>query len=138
MLDGFAADTAVSAYSDNVPLAVNQPLPHRKRIRAWLEPMSRKNTAWAIFLLGLDASLWVAALFLTVYLDSFFFKIVFGLIAGFITGRIFILGHDACHQSFTPHRGLNKFLGRLAFLPSLTPYSLWDVGHNVIHHGQTN
>ncbi len=138
MRDGFAADTPVLAYSDNVPLAFNQPLPHRKRIRAWLEPMSRKNTAWAIFLLGLDASLWVAALFLTVYLDSFFFKIVFGLIAGFITGRIFILGHDACHQSFTPHRGLNKFLGRLAFLPSLTPYSLWDVGHNVIHHGQTN
>jgi omega-6 fatty acid desaturase (delta-12 desaturase) len=23
-------------------------------------------------------------------------------------------------------------------LPSLTPYSLWDVGHNVVHHGQTN
>jgi acyl-lipid omega-6 desaturase (Delta-12 desaturase) len=23
-------------------------------------------------------------------------------------------------------------------LPSLTPYSLWEVGHNVVHHGQTN
>jgi omega-6 fatty acid desaturase (delta-12 desaturase) len=23
-------------------------------------------------------------------------------------------------------------------LPSLTPYSLWDVGHNVVHHGYTN
>jgi acyl-lipid omega-6 desaturase (Delta-12 desaturase) len=24
------------------------------------------------------------------------------------------------------------------FMPSLTPYSLWDVGHNVVHHGYTN
>jgi hypothetical protein len=22
--------------------------------------------------------------------------------------------------------------------PSLTPFSLWDVGHNVVHHGYTN
>src|ERR1700756_4963453 len=43
-----------------------------------------------------------------------------------------------CHQSSPPHRRLNGWLGRLAFLPSLTPYSLWDVGHNVVHHGYTN
>jgi omega-6 fatty acid desaturase (delta-12 desaturase) len=48
------------------------------------------------------------------------------------------LGHDACHQSLTPHRELNKWLGRIAFLPSITPYSLWDIGHNVVHHGYTN
>jgi omega-6 fatty acid desaturase (delta-12 desaturase) len=65
-------------------------------------------------------------------------KILLAVFSGFMIGRIFILGHDACHQSFTPHRGLNKVLGRLAFLPSLTPYSLWEVGHNVVHHGQTN
>jgi omega-6 fatty acid desaturase (delta-12 desaturase) len=29
-------------------------------------------------------------------------------------------------------------LGRIAFLPSLTPFSLWDIGHNVVHHGYTN
>ena len=27
---------------------------------------------------------------------------------------------------------------RLTFLPSLTPYSLWEIGHNVVHHGYTN
>ena len=32
----------------------------------------------------------------------------------------------------------NKIIGRLAFLPSLTPYSLWEVGHNVAHHGFNN
>ncbi len=65
-------------------------------------------------------------------------QLLMGLLAGFMIARLFILGHDACHQSFTPHRKLNRWLGRLLFLPSLTPYSLWDVGHNIVHHGYTN
>ena len=75
---------------------------------------------------------------ITVVLGPWWAKLLCGLVAGFWIGRIFIIGHDACHQSLTPHRGLNRVLGRIAFLPSLTPYSLWDVGHNVIHHGYTN
>lgn len=138
MRNGLTADTAVLAIQEIQPLAVDEPIPHRKLIRSWLEPMSRKNTAWAIFLLAFDLALWTGSVFLTVYVENFLLKILFGLIAGFVTGRLFILGHDACHHSFTPYRGLNKFLGRLAFLPSLTPFSLWDVGHNIVHHGQTN
>jgi omega-6 fatty acid desaturase (delta-12 desaturase) len=69
---------------------------------------------------------------------SWWAKLLCGLAAGFVIGRLFIIGHDACHQSLTPHRTLNKWLGRIAFLPSITPYSLWDVGHNVVHHGYTN
>ncbi len=65
-------------------------------------------------------------------------QLLMALLAGFMIARLFILGHDACHQSFTPHRRLNRWLGRLLFLPSLTPYSLWDVGHNIVHHGYTN
>ncbi len=42
------------------------------------------------------------------------------------------------HNSLTPHRRLNKWLGRIAFLPSLTAYSVWDVGHNMVQHGGTN
>jgi len=64
--------------------------------------------------------------------------LVCGLLAGIVIGRLFIIGHDACHQSYTPHRRLNKLLGRIAMLPSLTPYSLWQTGHNVVHHGYTN
>jgi omega-6 fatty acid desaturase (delta-12 desaturase) len=61
-----------------------------------------------------------------------------GVATGLVIGRLFILGHDACHQSLTTHRTLNRWIGRIVFLPSLTPYSLWEVGHNVIHHGYTN
>jgi fatty acid desaturase len=51
---------------------------------------------------------------------------------------LFVIGHDACHGSYTKYDWLNKVIGRIAFLPSLTPFSLWDVGHNVAHHGFTN
>lgn len=121
-----------------MPLGLDSELPHRKIIRSWLEPMAKSQTFRAIALLIFDATLWLGLIAGTLIVDSFWLKILLGVIAGFVTGRIFILGHDACHHSFTPHRELNKVLGRIAFLLSLTPYSLWDVGHNVVHHGQTN
>jgi len=52
--------------------------------------------------------------------------------------RLFLVGHDACHGSFFGNPTLNEVFGRLAFLPSLTAFSLWDVGHNVAHHGFNN
>ena len=52
--------------------------------------------------------------------------------------RLFVIGHDACHGAYTSKEWLNKLIGRTAFLASLTPYSLWRVGHNVVHHGFNN
>ncbi len=120
------------------PIAPGQPLPHRKIIREWLLPLAQRTVRHALLLLALDFSLWLALLAGTVYFEAWWAKLLCGLAAGFVIGRLFILGHDGCHQSLTPYRGLNKWLGRIAFLPSLTPYSLWDVGHNVVHHGYTN
>ena len=113
-------------------------MPHRKIMREWLVPLAGRTTAKAIVLLMLDYALWALLLAGTVYFDAWWAKLLCGLAAGFTIGRLFIIGHDACHQSLTPHRELNKWLGRIAFLPSLTPYSLWDIGHNVVHHGYTN
>ncbi len=100
--------------------------------------MSQRTTAWAVLLLALDYGLFLSALAGTALCAAWWAKLLCALLAGFEIGRLFILGHDACHQSLTPHRRLNTWLGRLAFLPSLTPYSLWEIGHNVIHHGYTN
>jgi len=52
--------------------------------------------------------------------------------------RLFLIGHDACHGSFFKNARLNAIFGRIAFLPSMTAYSLWDVGHNVAHHAFNN
>jgi len=121
-----------------LPIAPGQPLPHRKIIRSWLTPLSERSLWHAFTFLLIDYSAWLALLAGVVMFQAWWLKLLCGLTAGFVVGRLFIIGHDACHQSLTPLRGLNKWLGRIAFLPSLTPYSLWDVGHNVVHHGYTN
>lgn len=115
-----------------------QAFPNRKTIRSWLLPCSQRNTSYALALVALDLGLFALAIAATVWASHPMLRLAAGMAAGFVIGRLFILGHDACHQSFTPHRGLNRWIGRLVFLPSLTPYSLWETGHNVVHHGYTN
>lgn len=112
--------------------------PSRKEIRSWLLPLERKTTATPVALLVIDLLLFAALIIGAVMLPTVLLKLACALAAGFWIGRLFILGHDACHQAYTPSRTLNRVLGRIAFLPSLTPYSLWEVGHNVVHHGYTN
>jgi acyl-lipid omega-6 desaturase (Delta-12 desaturase) len=124
--------------TDLLPIPPGAPMPHRKVLRQWLMPLSRRRTAYPIALLALDLLLWAGLLAAALLLTPWWAKLAAGGLTGLVLGRLFIIGHDACHQSLTPHRRLNKLLGRIAFLPSLTPYSLWDVGHNVVHHGYTN
>ena len=113
-------------------------MPHRKVIREWLVPLSERVTLRALLLLAMDFAIWAALLTGTVLFEAWWAKLLCAVAMGFTIGRLFIIGHDACHQSLTPHRGLNKWVGRIAFLPSLTTFSLWDIGHNVVHHGYTN
>ncbi len=139
-----ARSAAVSATPSPVPTSADgpvvpgAPMPHRKVIRSWLTPLVSRRTATGVLLLVLDWALFAGFMAATVLLTAWWAKLLFAVAAGFMIGRLFIIGHDACHQSYTPHRGLNKWLGRIAMVPSLTPYSLWDVGHNVVHHGYTN
>lgn len=60
------------------------------------------------------------------------------IVAGLLIGTLFTVGHDACHQSFTRHRALNDWIGRIVFIPAAHARSLWILGHNRIHHGYTN
>ena len=56
------------------------------------------------------------------------------VVTGVVIGMLFIVGHDASHNSFTRSTRLNQALGRVAFLPSLHALSLWDLSHNRTHH----
>jgi acyl-lipid omega-6 desaturase (Delta-12 desaturase) len=127
---------ATAPHPDPVPF--DAPLPHRKVIRGWLEPLNRRNTMRAVALLVMDWALFAALIVATVLLAPWWAKLLCAVAAGLVIGRLFIIGHDACHQSYTAHPGLNRILGRIAMAPSLTPYSLWQAGHNVVHHGYTN
>ncbi len=120
------------------PISPEQEMPHRKYIRQWLAPLAQRTHWHAYALLSLDYVLFGALIVGAVAFQAWWLQLLCGLAAGFVIGRLFIIGHDACHQSLTPNRRANHVVGRLAFLPSLTPYSLWEVGHNVVHHGYTN
>jgi omega-6 fatty acid desaturase (delta-12 desaturase) len=70
--------------------------------------------------------------------NSIWLQLSCSLLAGVAIGALFVVGHDAAHNSLTPHRGLNRFLGYLSLLPALHPYSLWVLVHNQTHHRWTN
>ena len=81
------------------------------------------------------AALW-AALLLS---RSWWWKAALAVGVGIAIARLFLIGHDACHGAFFPaSRWANALAGRIVFLPSLTPYSTWELGHNTLHHGFTN
>ena len=120
------------------PAAPSNDFPNRRQIRSWLAPLATPSTRRALALVAFDIALFAAGLCGVILLRGIVLKFVCSIATGLVIGRLFILGHDACHQSFTRHRRLNRWIGRIVFLPSLTPYSLWEVGHNVVHHGYTN
>ncbi|HEX5279235.1 MAG TPA: fatty acid desaturase [Micropepsaceae bacterium] len=57
---------------------------------------------------------------------------------GFLIGLLFIIGHDCGHNSFVPGTTWNRWLGRIAFVPSAHSLSLWRLFHNERHHARTN
>ncbi len=65
-------------------------------------------------------------------------KVISSLALGFAMAQLFHIGHDGCHGSLTPNPKVNRWLARIAFLPILHSYSLWDMNHNRIHHAFTN
>ncbi len=90
----------------------------------------------ALFLL--DACGYALAIAGTIAAPHLRQRIACSIVAGFWISGLVTVAHDACHQSLTPNRWLNRLLGTLAFLPSLHNYSLWQYGHNHVHHLYTN
>lgn len=88
--------------------------------------------------LAADLFLFAGGLMLALLGPSLWLKLLGSALitAGIV--RLFLIGHDACHGSFFASPALNNIFGRIAFLPSMTAFSLWDVGHNVAHHGFNN
>jgi omega-6 fatty acid desaturase (delta-12 desaturase) len=105
-----------------------------EKLRALHARSSFKGTALFLF----DLSIFITTVLACVVVDSFWWKATYSILAGVMTSLLFVVGHDACHQSLTPHRWLNRLLGTLAFLPALHPYSAWELSHNRIHHRYTN
>ncbi len=107
-------------------------------LREALTAYCNRSTLLALLLLVIDIAVFIVGNWLVIRDHSLVSVIGGTALITIAIIRLFILGHDACHMSLTDHASLNKVLGRIAFLPSLTPYALWRVGHNVVHHGFNN
>jgi acyl-lipid omega-6 desaturase (Delta-12 desaturase) len=116
----------------------NTTLNARKTVRVAMQEYLRRDSFFPIVRLLADLALLGACIFGACYFNAWWAKALMVIPGSIAIARLFVIGHDACHGSYTPYDWLNKIVGRIAFLPSLTPFSLWDVGHNVAHHGFTN
>jgi len=107
-------------------------------VRDVLRPHRVRRTPLALALVAVDTVAYAICFGALLLVPDVVAKLALGTLLAVITGRLFVLGHDACHGSFTPHKRLNDAIARLTFLPSLTPLERWRLGHNQTHHAYTN
>jgi omega-6 fatty acid desaturase (delta-12 desaturase) len=113
--------------------------PSVKEIRGVLAPESRdRSTLKGVTYFAISAAVYWLTFASIGLVESWLARSALAVLNGLTVGIVFIVGHDACHGSLTPRSSLNRWLGRLAFLPSLHPYSAWEYSHNALHHGWTN
>jgi acyl-lipid omega-6 desaturase (Delta-12 desaturase) len=107
-------------------------------LREQLVPYRRRTLRSAILRLAASSTLYAAAFYGAITCPWLPLRALFAVAAGLFSGNLFMIGHDACHGSYTRLPAWNQVLGRIAFLPSYHPYSLWDLTHNRRHHVYTN
>lgn len=108
------------------------------QIREILKPLKSNQYFLPLFIFFLDSCLILGIGACILLTNLIFLKLICSIFLGLFYALFFIVGHDACHQSFTPSRKLNELIGILAFCPTLHNFGLWRIGHNQIHHGNTN
>lgn len=106
--------------------------------KALLLAFENAGTLRPLGALAFDLALFAGGVALVLASTPVWLKIIGSLVVTAGIVRLFLIGHDACHGSFFKSPLLNDIFGRVAFLPSMTAFSLWDVGHNVAHHGFNN
>jgi omega-6 fatty acid desaturase (delta-12 desaturase) len=105
---------------------------------ARLAAMRGKSAATATAITIATFAFYTVTLVAALAAPSLWVALPASLLCGLAIGLMFIVGHDACHQAFTGSALANGLIGRVVFLPSLHPYSLWDLGHNRTHHRFNN
>jgi omega-6 fatty acid desaturase (delta-12 desaturase) len=109
-----------------------------RQLRDHLAPFRKRTMRSALGHIAILWSLYAAGFAGALVVPSVIAQIAIGLLTGIFAGSLFMVGHDACHGSYTSRQWLNKILGRFVFLPSYHTYSLWELSHNRIHHIKTN
>jgi acyl-lipid omega-6 desaturase (Delta-12 desaturase) len=107
-------------------------------LRLALAPFLPRSTPLAVALLLANIAAYLAAVAGAVALDAWPAQLACAVVAGSAISALFVIGHDAAHGAYAEGRLANAVTGRIAFLPALHNYSLWQVQHNRLHHRLVN
>ena len=99
---------------------------------------SKRSSLMGVSVFLLDLGVLCSFGCIALCVEPVWMQLPFSVAAGIMIAVIFVVGHDAAHNSLTPHRWLNGLIGRIAMLPSLHALSLWQLVHNQTHHRWTN
>jgi acyl-lipid omega-6 desaturase (Delta-12 desaturase) len=109
-----------------------------KKLRNSIKQYAKPSNKLAILIFFSDITIYALAIAGTIIFESLMLRILCGVLAGLRIGTLFLISHDAAHDSFTSNRWWNSIIGRIAFLPSFHNYSLWLIAHNRAHHQSPN
>jgi omega-6 fatty acid desaturase (delta-12 desaturase) len=102
--------------------------------RGWRQP----STARGLLVVAVAATLYAGTFAGMFLLPVWYLRLACLMANPIAIGMLFVIGHDAAHNSLTPIGWLNRVLGRLVMLPAYHPYTSWSYAHNTLHHGWTN
>lgn len=100
--------------------------------------LAKRSTTRGIILCVVDVAILVSLLAGALLVSVWWLQLLFGAAAGIMIGVLFVVGHDAAHNSLTDSMRLNYVLGQIALMPALHPFSFWVKVHNQTHHRWTN
>ena len=112
--------------------------PTRQALRAAIATCYTKSNARAWLTAVVDIAAFCLFFGLAATSGPLLLRIPSAFAEAICMARLFILGHDVCHGSLFTRPWQRAIFGRILFLPTLTTYSLWQIGHNSVHHGYTN
>ena len=103
-----------------------------------IPPAAYHNPTWkGLGYFARDLLIYAACVVALVHWANPLIVVPLWVVAALVVSGLFVVGHDAAHQSLFKHRWLNDTVGRVAMLPSWHVYTAWIFGHNRVHHGFT-
>lgn len=102
-----------------------------------LKVFTKKKLFLPLLILLLDIAYYAFCIYFTLSLDQQF-KVLMIIPTAFAISFLFLIGHDAAHNSFTKYALLNQIIARVVFLPTFHSYTAWCLSHNRTHHAHTN
>ena len=109
-----------------------------KQLRLAIAQYAKPDNSKALIIFSIDMLVYTACIGGIIFMENSFLRIIFSIIVGLKMASLFVIAHDAAHDSYTDNKLLNKVIARLSFLPCYHNYSLWLIAHNRLHHQLTN